>query len=201
MQLISSYPSTAADSKYDTLFEILSRLKANNGGQPIKVMLFAFFKGTLYYLLQRLREGGFGVKLICGDVPMKDRPDIVSSFQHNPEVEILLSSRVGSEGLDFQFCHNMVNYDLPWNPMEMEQRIGRLDRIGQESETINIFNLWVEDSIEGRILQRLYDRVGIFESTIGDVEAILGEIMHELHADLFRKRLTKEQEEQILLVI
>lgn len=197
LALIATYPGDAKDSKYEVLREILLRLKDGNDGKPIKIMIFAFFKGTLYYLQRRLKADGFRVNLVCGDVDMKLRPDIVESFSKDPDVEILLSSRVGSEGLDFQFCHNMVNYDLPWNPMEVEQRIGRLDRIGQNSQTINIFNLWVEDTIEGRILRRLYERVGIFKSTIGDLEAILGKIMQELHAELFRKKLTKEEEEEM----
>ena len=75
---------------------------------------------------------------------------------------VLLSSRVGSEGLDFQFCHTVVNYDLPWNPMEVEQRIGRVDRIGQASDSIAIINFWTRGTIEERILRRLYDRIGIF---------------------------------------
>ena len=67
----------------------------------------------------------------------------------------------------------MVNYDLPWNPMEVEQRIGRLDRIGQTSPRINIYNLWIEDSIETRILRRLYTRIGIFEQSVGELECRL----------------------------
>ena len=69
----------------------------------------------------------------------------------------------------------MVNYDLPWNPMRVEQRIGRLDRYGQRANVIHIFNFSVADTIEERILARLYERIGIFEAAIGDLEVILGD--------------------------
>ena len=86
---------------------------------------------------------------------------------------MLLSSEVGSEGLDMQFCDALVNYDLPWNPMVVEQRIGRIDRFGQKSPIVNIYNLVVKDSIQEDIYTRLLDRIGIFRGCIGDLEAIL----------------------------
>ena len=70
-------------------------------------------------------------------------------------MRLLLSSEVGSEGLDFQFCHIIINYDLPWNPMRVEQRIGRVDRLGQESDRILVFNFTLTDTIEDRVLGRL----------------------------------------------
>ena len=97
----------------------------------------------------------------------------------NGEFDILLSSEVGSEGLDMQFCNVIFNYDLPWNPMRVEQRIGRIDRIGQKAEKLLIFNLVVEGTIEDRIYSRLYDRLGIFESSIGELEPILGNIQKD----------------------
>ena len=72
-----------------------------------------------------------------------------------------------------QFCNSMVNYDLPWNPMVVEQRIGRIDRFGQQAEVVNIYNMVVADSIQEEIYDRLLNRIGIFQGTIGDMEAIL----------------------------
>src|SRR5205823_4502518 len=89
----------------------------------------------------------------------------LTAFRDNPSVRILVSSEVGSEGLDFQFCSVLVNYDLPWNPMVVEQRIGRLDRLGQKAERIVIFNFSVRETIEERILERLYARIRIFEGS------------------------------------
>ena len=138
--------------------------------------MFAFFKDTLRYLARRLQVDGIGGVTIDGDTPPVERSEIIDSFSRDDRLEVLLSSRVGGEGLDFQFCNTMFNYDLPWNPMEVEQRIGRLDRIGQDSQIIHIYNLWIQGTIEERILRRLYDRVGIFQRSIGGLEAILGEI-------------------------
>ena len=109
--------------------------------------VFAFFKATLNYLLRRLEGDGFGVCIIHGDIDPEERPEIIERFKTEDGLEILLSSRVGSEGLDFQFCSTLFNYDLPWNPMEVEQRIGRLDRIGQKSPVINIYNFWTLETI------------------------------------------------------
>jgi SNF2 family DNA or RNA helicase len=111
---------------------------------------------------------------------------------------VLLSSEVGSEGLDFQFCHALVNWDLPWNPMVVEQRIGRLDRLGQKSEKILIFSFSCPDTIEDVILQRLYSRIGVFERTIGVLEPILGQEIKELTEQLFANRLTPAEREQII---
>jgi hypothetical protein len=107
----------------------------------------------------------------------------------------LLSSEVGSEGLDLQFCRVIINYDLPWNPMRVEQRIGRLDRLGQQSPSISIINIAALNTIEDRILERLYSRIGVFERSIGDLEPILGDMIHQLEFDLLSRRLTPQQEE------
>ena len=159
-------------------------------------MVFAFFKDTLRYLSKRLGDDGFRSVIISGDVPASERTGIIEQFQNNSEIEVLLSSRVGGEGLDFQFCNTMFNYDLPWNPMEVEQRIGRLDRIGQESPVIHIYNLWVEGTIEERILKRLYDRIGIFENSIWALESIIGEITRQLESEIFSKSLTLQEENE-----
>ena len=106
----------------------------------------------------------------------------------------MLSSEVGAEGLDFQFCGVLVNYDLPWNPMQVEQRIGRLDRFGQRHERIRIYNFYIDDTIESRIFQRLYDRIEIFKKSIGDIEDILGDEIRRLSIRILRAELTPEEE-------
>ena len=101
---------------------------------------------------------------------MDDRDRIRENFS-NGEFDVLLSSEVGSEGLDQQHCHRFVNYDLPWNPMRIEQRIGRLDRFGQTADEIAILNLAVEGTIDAAILHRLYHRIRIFEDALGNVRS------------------------------
>jgi superfamily II DNA/RNA helicase len=138
--------------------------------------------------------------VIDGDVPSNPgnlegdiRGQRLDQFRDDPSVRVLLSSEVGSEGLDLEFCHVLVNYDLPWNPMVVEQRIGRLDRLGQKSDSILIFNLSMPGTIEDRVLERLYARVKVFETSIGELEVILGEEVRNLAQILFARNLTPEE--------
>ena len=85
-------------------------------------------------------------------------------------LDVLLSSEVGCEGLDFQFCDFLVNYDLPWNPMRIEQRIGRIDRYGQKSEAVVIVNLITPDTVDADIYERCLMRIGVFQHAIGGNE-------------------------------
>ena len=105
----------------------------------------------------------------------------------------MLSSEVGSEGIDLQFCRFLINYDLPWNPMRVEQRIGRLDRLNQKSPIISIINFSLKDTIEEYILEKLYERIEIFKESIGDLEEILGEKTEQLMLDLLRPNLNEEE--------
>lgn len=193
-QLISSWPANANDSKYEKLILLLSEIRLSDRSQ--KVLIFATFRHTIRYLARRLDDAGIGVVAISGDTPVDLRPVHIARFRDDPAITVMLSSRVGSEGLDFQFCSTVVNYDLPWNPMEVEQRIGRLDRIGQESDTILIVNFWTQNTIEERILRRLYDRIGIFKRSIGDLEVILGEITATVQKELIRASLSAEEVER-----
>jgi SNF2 family DNA or RNA helicase len=88
----------------------------------------------------------------------------------------MIASQVGTEGLDLQFCDTVVNWDLPWNPMTVEQRIGRIDRIGQKAEILHVINIACRGTVEWDILTRLYNKIGIFRASIGDLEEILGEV-------------------------
>lgn len=183
------------DSKFDMFIERIQDLLKENPER--KILVFSFFLHTLKYLKQRMDELGIPVFTISGSVPQEERNKILDAFQFGQETNILISSEVGSEGLDFQFCDCIVNYDLPWNPMKVEQRIGRLDRYGQKAKVINIFNLVIEDSIEDRIFLRLYDRIEIFKQTVGDLEAILGQEIQKIQRIVFSQELTKEEEEQV----
>src|SRR5262249_41083045 len=138
------------------------------------------------------------VSILYGPTPENDRHRIVQAFREEPGPHVVLSSEVAAEGLDFEFANAMVNYDLPWNPMRVEQRIGRLDRYGQRAKLIHIFNFSVADTIEERILERLYERIGIFESAIGDLESILGDEIERLARELLQPDLTPREEEEII---
>src|SRR5215831_6399040 len=116
---------------------------------------------------------------------MDERLQLIDEFKTDPRIQILLSSEVGSEGIDLQFRRFLVNYDLPWNPMKVEQRIGRLDRLGQKAERISIINLSLVDTVEERILERLYERINIFRESIGELEEILGDMTNQMLTELF----------------
>ena len=161
--------SDKRDSKFEQLLKILNTVFANG---KKKIIVFAIFKKTLKYLRIRLNKAGYKCALIYGDSDI-DKNEVLQQFQSDDCINVLLSSEVGSEGLDMQFCNTIVNYDLPWNPMVVEQRIGRIDRFGQESPIVNINNIVVKDSILENIYARLLTRIGIFRESIGDLEAIL----------------------------
>jgi SNF2 family DNA or RNA helicase len=179
------------DSKLEMVKKILRDIRDEE--PDAKVLVFTFFRGTARYLEDRLNREGWPTLRIDGDVVSDPRrPDIdergkrIYRFESDPNIKVLVSTEVGSEGLDFQFCHHLVNYDLPWNPMVVEQRIGRIDRFGQESRVVHIHNLVVHGTVEDTILNRLYARIGIFERSIGNLESILGRTMSELQRDFVR---------------
>jgi len=193
------------DTKY---VEFLKALRALDEEAPdAKIIVFSFFKGTLKYLERKLAHDGYAGRtaLIHGDIPTADRQKTLRKFRSSDTLKILLSSEVGGEGLDLEFCSVIFNYDLPWNPMRIEQRIGRLDRFGQTNPKVLIYNFAIHGTIDSVILERLYGRINIFEQYIGDLEAILGEEIASLTREMFNPNLTHEQKaryvEQIALNI
>lgn len=189
----SKLPNIQVDSKFEIFWQALEEVLAENSTS--KIIIFAYFRDTIEHIQEQLRKRGVDSKAIHGGYKVSDRNQIIEEFRENPGCRVLISSDVGSEGLDFQFCDTIFNYDLPWNPMRVEQRIGRIDRFGQKSERIRIYNLVLEDTIESRILYRLYERIQIFERSIGDIEVILGDQVRSLREAIFSSRLSPEEEQ------
>ena len=185
------------DTKFDMFVKSIDELFSRG---VKKILVFAFFKDTLNYLNKNISSNTNDVEIgvIHGDVDFEDREKIIDEFRRSDKNYILLSSEVGGEGLDLQFCNCMFNYDLPWNPMRIEQRIGRLDRLGQKEKKVLIYNFSVKDTIEEIILERLYQRIEIFKESLGDLEAILGEELDGIRNSIFNVDLTKYQIEQEL---
>ena len=150
-----------------------------------KALVFSTFRHTLAYLDAHARRTDLRVALVHGDVPDEERANLRRRFALPKEdadaIDVLLSSEVGCEGLDFQFCDLLVNYDLPWNPMRIEQRIGRIDRYGQQSETVAIVNFVTPGTVDADIYERCLWRIGVFHHAVGGSEEILGTITQELH--------------------
>ena len=193
------------DVKVDTLLKIIN--DAFSKGKR-KIIVFAIFKKTIKYLNIRLKKAGYNPVMIYGDSKI-NKFEVLEHFRTDNSIDVLLSSEVGSEGLDMQFCNCLVNYDLPWNPMVVEQRIGRIDRFGQESPKVNIYNIVVMDTIVEDIFSRLLERIGIFRSSIGDLEAILDKELEQdgkrmsikqalksIENDYYSNKLTKEEVEK-----
>lgn len=187
------------DSKFKTFESALEGVWADDarlGRPPRKVIVFAFFRGTLDYLSEQLTKRKLKHCLIHGRIDPEVRETRISEFINNKDVRVLLSSEVGSEGVDLQAASVVVNYDLPWNPMVVEQRIGRIDRIGQQSDVLLIINLVLADTVEDRILLRLYDRLDLFRNSIGEMEDILGQRLDQLAIDHFQNNLTSKELER-----
>lgn len=188
---LSDYDFSETDSKYLALKNHLLEQCGED-----KVIIFAFFKATLRYLKERLEANGIRCLLVTGDIKdTKTRDQLLLNFKED-QYRILLCSEVAAEGVDLQFCRIMVNYDLPWNPMRVEQRIGRIDRIGQQAQSIVIVNFHVLGTIDGSIYSHLYQNIGIFNETIGDLEGIIGSQVNELTKALLTDELSPEEVEE-----
>jgi hypothetical protein len=195
-QLAAQLPSD--DPKLERLLSIVQQSLVKD--RPGKVLLFSFYLGTLAYLEKKLQAAGYRVGLVTGAVKDEEREKLRARFRlprdNEEAIDILLSSEVGCEGLDYEFCDCLVNYDIPWNPMRVEQRIGRIDRFGQKAEKVLIYNFITPGTIEQRIFHRCYQRLGIFRNTIGDMEEVLGKIVPALTQIALDATLTPEQAEE-----
>lgn len=186
---------TGPDPKFDAFLKVIrDKQKLPNN----KLLVFSTFRHTLAYLVERLSGEPIRIGLIHGDIPDDERRELRHRFslaKEDPQaLDVLLSSEVGCEGLDFQFCDGLVNYDLPWNPMRVEQRIGRIDRYGQKSETVVIYNLITPGTVDAEIYERCLLRIGVFRQALGGSEEILGRLTREIHD--IAENLTLSPEEQ-----
>ena len=171
-QTIEVLDRVQVDSKARALINKLAELFREYPNE--KVLIFTQFHETQRHLRELLARQGWSVNLFHGQMKAVEKDRAVERFRNDTGSQVLISTEAGGEGRNFQFCHLLVNYDLPWNPMKVEQRIGRVDRIGQEN-AVRIFNLWVKGTIEERVLDVLENRIKVFEETVGGLDPILGE--------------------------
>ncbi|MBC8501648.1 MAG: DEAD/DEAH box helicase [Nitrosopumilus sp.] len=137
-----------------------------------KYLIFTEFRDTQNYIFNILQDEGLEVEKFNGAMSTKERDIAVRKFQK--DTNILVSTEAGGEGQNFQFCSNVINYDLPWNPMRVEQRVGRVHRIGQKKD-VYIHNLVISDTIEEYILKMIFDKINLFKMTIGDLDLLFEE--------------------------
>ncbi len=164
IELARSIKRSAKDEK---LLELLRQ-----SGQD-KVLVFACFRRTLEHLQQLLDDAGIAYATFSGSQSQKQKDAAVEAFRE--QTPVLLCSEAGGEGHNLQFANTLVNFDLPWNPMKIEQRVGRIHRIGQTREVF-VFNLCAVNSLEARLLDLLTDKIRMFELVVGEVGSILGNL-------------------------
>ena len=193
IEILLAYDFEKNDSKYQQLRRMLTELVPKE-----KVLIFAYYRPTLAYLRHRLMEDGISVTVIHGGIPNERRWEEIERFKDPRGPRVLLSSEVGSEGIDLQFCRVMANYDLPWNPMRVEQRIGRIDRVGQKAKRLSIVNFKVRGTIEERLYDRLHSKLERFANSLGDLEAIIGNEVQHLTVELLSKELSPEEELKLM---
>lgn len=187
------------DPKLESVLHVIDEKQKQENN---KIILFSTFRHTLSYLLKKFRSKGYRVAQIDGSVKDEDRRELRERFEldrNDPNaLDLLLFTEVGSEGLDYQFCDTMINYDLPWNPMRIEQRIGRIDRRGQKSEAVNIYNIITADTVDADIYSRCLMRIGIFERSIGECEEVLGSIGAQIEKIAIETTLTDDERREKL---
>lgn len=141
-----------------------------------KLIVFVKYTATLDHLAEFLERNEVSFVLFHGSMTNEKKDAAIQAFKDN--VQVLVTTEIGGEGRNIQFCARMVNYDLPWNPMKIEQRIGRIHRIGQEKE-VQIYNFCAQGSIEDYILDILDRKINMFEMVIGEIDMILGRVRGE----------------------
>ncbi|GIV79881.1 SNF2-related protein [Litorilinea aerophila] len=140
---------------------------------PGQFLIFTEYRVTLETIVRQLREWGFSAVGFHGGLSLQQKEATVAAFREG--VRVMVSTESGAEGRNLQFCHQLINYDLPWNPMRVEQRIGRLHRLGQVHD-VTIFNLSCNETIEAHIIELLARKIRLFELVIGELDLILGNL-------------------------
>jgi SNF2 family DNA or RNA helicase len=163
-RLAASIGESAKDARF------LELVKQSQGH---KLLIFVNFRRTLAHIEGLLRSKGLAFSVFSGEQSAREKDDAVAAFRDS--VPMMLCTESGGEGRNLQFADTLINYDLPWNPMKIEQRIGRVHRFGQTREVF-VFNLCTALSLEARILNVLNDKIRMFELVVGEVGSILGNL-------------------------
>lgn len=205
-ELLAAVKALPVDTKAAHLATVLQRLQADGYQQ---VLVFTQFTDTLDFLRDHL--AATGMRVMCFSGRGGERRERSGRWQTIPRDEvkrifragaadILLCTDAAAEGLNFQFCGALVNYDMPWNPMRVEQRIGRIDRLGQRFERIKILNLQYEDTVETDVYRALRERIGLFSTFVGKLQPILARLPKQLaETTLLAPREQRERAKDALL--
>jgi superfamily II DNA or RNA helicase len=160
---LSLYNRNQSEKKFMQLQELLTSENVINGQ---KLVIFTEHKDTLFYLEERLRNDGYGIATIHGGKSVDERREAQWMFA-KPETQILIATDAAGEGINLQFCRLLINWDIPWNPNRLEQRMGRIHRYGQKQDVL-VFNMVASNTREGKVLKRLLTKLDIIRQGIGD---------------------------------
>ena len=167
-KILEEYESVGVDSKMKKLVELVEKIKKEDSKDQI--LIYTRHPSTLNYIIENLKHLNLKIVEFVGGLDREERTRRVKEFKDG--ADILISTDTGAEGLNFQFCRNLINYDLPWNPMAVEQRIGRLDRIGQKRD-INIYSLATQDTLEEHVVDLIINKMCCIGLVIGELPIIL----------------------------
>jgi SNF2 family DNA or RNA helicase len=171
---------TADRRELETMLDLASSLEENGkaaelgrmlSAHPGKAVVFTEFVPTLDFLRRICDQHGISYSFFSGDLSRAEKDSAIARFRD--EARVLLSTGAGGEGRNLQFADTVINFDLPWNPMRIEQRIGRVHRIGQ-SRDVFVFNFCQTGTVEEQLLRVLHDKINMFELVVGEMDAILG---------------------------
>ena len=155
--------------------EGFKKIREINGNR--KILIFTESRDTTEYLVEKIKSWGYSVNFIHGGMKLEERVQAEKIFQH--EKEVMVATEAAGEGINLQFCHLMINYDIPWNPNRLEQRMGRIHRYGQQKD-VYIFNLVAEDTREGQVLAKLFDKLEEIRRAVGSdkVFDVIGDVFY-----------------------
>lgn len=178
LELARETEASGTDAKAEALLDLIYKLQQEECDPALKVLIFTEFVPTQAMLADFLESRGFSVTTLNGSMDLEVRTCAQQAF--SKDVRVLISTDAGGEGLNLQFCHVIVNFDMPWNPMRIEQRIGRVDRIGQK-HVVRAINFVLEDTVEHRVLQVLEEKLEVIAQEFGVDKA--ADVMDSVEAD------------------
>jgi SNF2 family DNA or RNA helicase len=167
--ILDDYSKTSKDSKIDKLVELVKEIRARSNDE--KILIYTRHPTTLRYIVEKLSDLNLNIIEFMGGLDREEKSRRIDSFKRG-DADILISTDTGAEGLNFQFCRNLINYDLPWNPMSVEQRIGRLDRIGQKRE-MYIYSFATVGTMEEHVVDLIINKMCCVGLVIGELPIIL----------------------------
>ncbi|WP_055108640.1 DEAD/DEAH box helicase [Paenibacillus ihumii] len=187
--LVGIIKTIQANSKAEKAMELIREMND-------KVILFTEYRATQEYLLKYFRERNMTAVPYRGGMNRGKKDWMMDLFRGRAQV--MIATEAGGEGINLQFCHQMINFDLPWNPMRVEQRIGRVHRLGQKND-VKIYNLSTKGTIEEHILNLLHEKINMFEMVIGGLDVILErfEKEHSLEKSIYKILLESQSDEEI----